>query len=443
MKKRFLIISYFFAPENTIGAVRPTKLAKYLQRQGHEVTVLCGDGMWGLDDPTLEKDLQELKDVHVLREWNPLRDRYEKKLSAFGAKDDGGTAAGSEHRSLAKAVRGKILKIIHALMNFVYVYITVISDRHFQHLGCRWLQKSQKHYDAVFSTYSPLSVHMIARKAKKMGLAGKWIADCRDEVEVPFFWMRPWMGWYMRMLRKEADVLSAVSGGLLETMGFGDDGRVLTNGFDPDDRPLPKEETGKRNSRFTMAYCGQLRMGRKDMGSRDLTVIFQAFRELITQGIISEEEIHIQYAGDEGSTIRQQAGNARLEDCVTDHGLVTRERSLEILQNADLLLMASWCLQGQTGILSGKLFECLLMNKPMACVVQGDVVDGELARVIRETEAGYCYETASRMALDGLVDYLRGRIICWRAGRVDQTGGKTGRYHYQSLAQQLADWAGE
>ena len=42
MGKRILIISYFFAPQNAMGAVRPTKLAKYLSRMGHEVTVLCG-----------------------------------------------------------------------------------------------------------------------------------------------------------------------------------------------------------------------------------------------------------------------------------------------------------------------------------------------------------------------------------------------------------------
>lgn len=71
--KRILIVSYYFGPQNAIGAVRPTKLAKYLARMGHEVTVICGIGMTGLKDPTLERDMRELKDVHVVREWNPLR----------------------------------------------------------------------------------------------------------------------------------------------------------------------------------------------------------------------------------------------------------------------------------------------------------------------------------------------------------------------------------
>ena len=51
-KKRILIVSYYFAPQNVIGAVRPTKLAKYLARMGHEVTVICGLGRDGKKDPT-------------------------------------------------------------------------------------------------------------------------------------------------------------------------------------------------------------------------------------------------------------------------------------------------------------------------------------------------------------------------------------------------------
>ena len=76
--KRLLIVSYHFAPQNAIGAVRMTKVAKYLTRMGYDVTVLCGACTEAVQDPTLARDLEELKDVRWIREWNPLQRRREK-----------------------------------------------------------------------------------------------------------------------------------------------------------------------------------------------------------------------------------------------------------------------------------------------------------------------------------------------------------------------------
>ena len=63
MSMRILVISYYYAPQNTIGAIRPTKLVKYLERMGHQVTVLCGGGLDAKVDPTLQRDLEQMKDV--------------------------------------------------------------------------------------------------------------------------------------------------------------------------------------------------------------------------------------------------------------------------------------------------------------------------------------------------------------------------------------------
>lgn len=436
MKKRILIISYYFAPENVIGAVRPTKLAKYLQRQGHEVTVICGDGQRGLDDPTLAKDLQEFADVHVLREWNPLRDRYERKAKAQSA----AAATAAAVPASAGGLVGKVKRLVRMVANKVYIYLVVLSDRHFQLLASRELKKLQGHYDAVFSSFAPLSVHMVARKAKRMGLADRWIADCRDEVNVPFFWMRPWMRWYMRMLHKEADVQSGVSQGSLDTMGVAaEKGRVLHNGYDTEDLP-PVPEEGKPNERFTLAYCGQLRMNRKGMGSRDLTEIFQALRLLINEGTIAPEELDIVYAGNEGATVRSQADAAGLAERVTDHGMVSRECSLSLQRMADVLMVATWCTPGQKGILTGKLFECMLMKKPVVCTVQGNEPDSDMARVIRETEIGVCSEAAAGGDVKGIADYLRIQIERWRRGESGIDVPKAAQYQYQSLAQKLAEW---
>jgi hypothetical protein len=39
---RILLLSWYFPPGNTIGAIRVGKLARYLHAAGHDVRVICG-----------------------------------------------------------------------------------------------------------------------------------------------------------------------------------------------------------------------------------------------------------------------------------------------------------------------------------------------------------------------------------------------------------------
>ena len=55
-KRKILIVSPYFAPENSVASIRFTKLAKYLTRRGHSVTVLCAD----MTENYLKDELREI-----------------------------------------------------------------------------------------------------------------------------------------------------------------------------------------------------------------------------------------------------------------------------------------------------------------------------------------------------------------------------------------------
>ena len=58
--KRLLVVSYYYAPRNVIGAVRCTKIAKYIQRLGWNVDVVTSKYDNSLiKDPLLEKDSEK------------------------------------------------------------------------------------------------------------------------------------------------------------------------------------------------------------------------------------------------------------------------------------------------------------------------------------------------------------------------------------------------
>lgn len=421
--KRVLIVSYYFAPQNLIGAVRPTKLAKYLARMGHEVTVVCGAGMGVGEDPTLARDLRELPGVHVVREWNPLRSIRKGKPATASAP--------------APAAAPKAPSLKRKAADIVYRWLRWMAERSFGRRAVKKIRQIGGSYDVVFSSYAPVSVHETARWAKRHGMAGRWIADFRDEVGMPFQWQKGRKERFLRMLRKEADVLCGVSQGILDMMDF-PDGRVLSNGFDRED--LPNAEPVKADGCLRVVYCGQFNMGRKGVGDRDVTPMMKALRALVDEGLLGQESIKLVYAGREGALMRRYAAAYALEGCVEDHGQVSREASIALQRSADILLMASWHMASQKGILTGKLFEYMMMDKPIVCCMSGELKNSGVRQVLEETGLGFCCEAAGGAAdEEALLRYVRGLVLngCQPP---DRRAEAVERYAYPGLARQLEGW---
>lgn len=435
--KRILLISYYFAPHNRIGAVRPTKLAKYLTRMGHEVTVICGTGFDGKEDPTLRHDLEQLKDVHIIREWSPLRNMLMRRSSAAPAavaKPDAAPQTAHSQSTLKKWIKRGV--------DLAYRYLRWMAEENFKHKAIRELKQIPNDYDAIFSCYGPVCVHQIGRAAKKQGKAPLWIADFRDEFAFPFKWQRWRTAGFKRMLRRETDILCGVSQGILDVMGFTQHTRVLHNGFDRED--LPQEHAVEKDSCLRIVYCGQLNMGRKGVANRDFTPFFRAMRALVDEGVIAENEIRVVYAGGEGKLMRSYAAQSSLEDCVEDHGWVSREESIRLQRSSDLLLLASWNTAALKGVLTGKLFEYLMMDKPIVCCVGGELPNSGVKQILTQTGVGFCCEEAAGKADEqALKEYLRTMIVRWRNGEellVDQHQQEVDAYAYPQLAEKLAGW---
>ncbi len=441
-QKRILIISYYFAPQNVIGAVRPTKLAKYLTRMGHEVTVICGGGLDGKTDPTLERDLQELKDVRLCKEWSPLRDWYIHKAAK---KQASAPAAPAAQAAEEPQEPGGLKKWILRAVDAVYVYLDWFADRNFCRMARRELKKLNGTYDVVFSTYASYAVHEVAQKAKKTGMAKKWFADFRDEVGMPFACQEKRKQRYMQMIRRDADIISAVSQGFLEMMHFDDTGRVLSNGFDRED--IPQVEASAQEKAMRFVYCGQFNMGRRDVKDRDLTPAFHALSQLVQEGLVRKEDIRLVYAGNEGALMRRYAASCGLEECVEDHGLVSRKESIRLQKSGDVLLLSSVHTASQKGILTGKLFEYMMMDKPIICCMGGDLAGSGVKQVMQETGVGCCWEEANQAQDEKqLLAYTRMLVEKWKNGSSLLAGRKQDEveaYAYPGLARTLESWINE
>ena len=428
-RKKILIVSYYFAPQNVIGAVRATKLAKYLSRMGHEVTVLCGEGLSSLQDPTLKRDLEQMTDVHTLREWNPMRSRKQRVQAKQG--EETAKAVSAE-----KAGGGGMKRRV---LNGIYLFLLFCADMHFAWQGVVAVRRMGKRFDVVLTSYGPWSMHQIGRKVKKQGRAARWIADFRDVVEAPLFPSKRWVTTYVAGARKYADQITGVSTGYLETMGLGQAGRCIPNGFDREDLQgieiIPRQ--GEKQFRFV--YCGQMYGAQ-----RDLRAFFRGMKELAAEGVIGEGDFLLEHAGkpQDGEIFSHQATECGLEANVRLRGMLPRDEAIRLQLEADAILIAAWNTPECCGNLPGKLLEVLMMERPLVCCTTGTIPESESAKVIRQTETGYCYEEAAGEAsFLGLKAYLRGLCEPFRAGKeapFAPNRSEIEKYTYAKVAERFA-----
>ena len=424
---KILIISYFFAPMNKIGAVRPTKLAKYLTRMGHEVTAIRGRWLEELTDPLLERDMRELHAVHEINERNWIRiiqarrGKPPAEPMAGGAPSTGGIA-----RKSRKA----------RLMDSLYRYLRYRADCSFYHKALRFLKERGETYDVVFASYGPVSVQRLAWQCKRLGIAKRWIADFRDEARFPFAWQKGAQRRYIGMVRKHADCVTAAAPSYLDMTGLADHGVVLYNGYDREDLDgcAPAKREGA--ARLELLYCGTL-----FPGTTDITPLLRCLRGLMDEGLMERERVCVRYLGVSEGLFREQARLADAEGFCRVRGLVNRRAALENELAADALLLAARNDHARYGVIKGKYLEYLMIGKPILCCVSGDIPNSAIARHIREGRVGYCWEAAagepSTAALREYLLALYRRVLAGEPTLPDADPAYAERFDYRSLAQQL------
>ncbi len=380
---KLLIVTTAFAPKNVIGSIRPSKLAKYLTRLGHEVAVISPslppDAPRDLLLMSPEIERLERLEVPYARLHDRLGSKYRRDTKAAGA----GTSAAST------GWKGMAIGMYKHAQEWLW------SRRARQTLK---QLAGPEGFDAVISTYPNYGPHWLAAWARRKGLARRWVADFRDPMV--YEWLGPVLGFVNKRLQRQAerraDALTTVSRDAMEKFPVASrEGKLhwLPNGFDPEDlkglRALEKG-SAEPGAPLVFSYAGGLYGGQ-----RDLSAFFSALRQLVDDGFISESDIRLDYAGLDGAVLRKYARDASLEAIAADHGQLVRQQALALQQNADCALIATHNTRTDRGILTGKVYECLMIGNPILALVAGDVPGSELGGLIRRVKAGVVYEEAA------------------------------------------------
>ena len=231
---------------------------------------------------------------------------------------------------------------------------------------------AERKIDIIYSTSPFASDHLIGLKLKKM-LNCPWVLELRDHWWANPFIKYPTVYHQMRNHRLESEVLrksdlvitvsDEMKEELIKLNPEIEKSKLITvtNGFEPEDTEILPEK--KNSNRIVISHTGSF------YGARNPLPFLKAVGELLFEEPSLKNKIEIVFAGSIDPKFLQEIKNLKLDDNLKIAGQITRDESIRLQQNSDILLLIPG--PGK-GTLSGKTFEYLKTRKPVLLLVEDE-----------------------------------------------------------------------
>ena len=438
---KILLVSWYFPPSNTIGAVRLGGLVRYLRSCGHDLRVVtCKDPPYR---QTLHQDIpQEIVsrakwlDINALP--GALAARFKDRAGGQGA-GQGETTPASASPPDSSSPPG-LGRRIRSFLSLAYLILLNWPDKR---IG--WLpyalaagRRTMKDWtpDLIFASGPPFTTLLIgallARRARTdlvLEFRDRW---WDDPYYPPPAWLRAFNRFVERRLVKRATGLTTVSEPWAETYRarYGKPTAVVYNGYDAE--ILAKVEAAAQpradstEARLRIVYTGGIYPGR-----RDPTPLFEAI------GLLGEagRAIDVAFYGTAPEQVLPLAERAGVRESIILHPEVNHEEAIAAQCTADILLLMQWNDPKEQGNVPGKFFEYIGSRRPILIL---GLQDGVPASIARERQAGV-YGADPRQIAELLTDWLAAKREHGTIAATPETAraGFSRRDQYRKLEQFL------
>jgi glycosyltransferase involved in cell wall biosynthesis len=413
--RRILVAVYDYPPSTSVGGIRWVTMKKYLERLGHEVTVLTTDAFGSLATDEADRVIRVRDLVSSQRLRTALR---RPKLPHPGEEVPVDTTSPALLTSV-------FVPDIYAVS---WAPFAIGAMRHLVH---------DRGFDALISTSPKDSTHLIGL-ARPGSLP--WIADFRD-------------GWVFESVRpplptriqraidrrleswvvRRADGVVAFSDVLADDFErrLGRHSHCIPSGFDPElvggdaaSKPL-LDDTDP--GRVRLVYTGTLTGDEGAPTDRSPAPLFEALEYLVCEEAELARRLQVVIIG--RRTGRDDAILARFDHLglIRHLGYVPRDQALAIQRAADVLVGVSSRTPSSVPL---KLFEYLGAGRPILLLGY----EGAATRIIDETRAGAIVSPDDRRAI---VEQLR-RIATGQFER-EFAPRDVERYAYPGPAERMAE----
>lgn len=376
--KKVLVITYYWPPSGGGGVQRWLKFVKHLNEYGWEPIIYTPENAEvPAIDNSLFKDIPQNLTVLKTKIWEP----YASYKRFVGRKKEDSIKAGFLSEKKSPSLTEKISVWIRGN------YFIPDARKYWIKPSIKYLLNYLKDnpVDAIVSTGPPHSMHMIAMGIKKK-MDIPWLADFRDPWTNIDFYDKLMLSSradkrHRRMehqVLKNADRLVTVSWNWakdFEKLGP-NKFHVITNGFDRDDfednKNIPSEK-------FEIIHIGSMN---KD---RNPTVLWRVLNELAKEDPDFAAHLKITFIGQTDYSVFEALERNELTAYVEKVEYKPHDELMIRAGLASVLLLPLNNTPNVNGIIPGKLFEYLALNKPIFCIGPDK---GDSATIIKECNAG-------------------------------------------------------
>jgi glycosyltransferase involved in cell wall biosynthesis len=425
MKKKALIITYYWPPSGGAGVQRWLKFAKYLPEYGWEPVIYTPSNP---EVPAIDNSLMKDADnIDVIK--TPIWEPYTFYKRFTGRK--------SSEKINAGFIKDKNTnETLENISTFIRGNFFIPDARKF------WIKPSVKFLlkyvkenkiDVIISTGPPHSMHLIALKLKqKTGI--KWVADFRD----------PWtnIDFYKdlkltkRSDRKHrnlenkvltnADCVISVGQTLsneLKSIGAKNI-YTITNGFDANDIPNIKPQLDRE---FTILHIGSINR------DRDHEIFWNAIKELITKDHKFKQNLRIKFIGKVDVAILNKIDKLMLKDNFSFIEYMSHDKIIAELMKAQLLYLPINNTPNAKGILTGKFFEYLASKRPILAI---GLLQSDIAEILNKTKAGKIFGFEDK---EGVGEYIYAKFNDFTENKNQILDSGIDEYSRTNLSKKLSD----
>lgn len=380
MAKTVLMIAYLFPPAGGVGAIRPTKFARYLPEFGWNVVVLTVNKPgYAVYDQTLAEQLPDDLPIYRTRSIEPTSLYFAlKRRQSAAAKSEAGvsTQSGGHGRLL-----GAILKPIRIAGRTVMRYTLFPDDKiGWQPFAVRAGRKiiKQHNIDVIYTCAPPYSVHSIGTKLSKQ-TAVPLVLDFRDSFvdEDPTAHLSRYHMWratrlernWVNTAKRVITVTPPMTRRIASRYRQLPDTRWTTvmNGYDEAD--FADVPTRLDNDVFDLRHIGSLYRGTVP----DLTPLLYAIRQLLDRDPAAAKDFRMSFIGSIDDTFKHQLNSGiqhyNLADNVHLQPAVSHQQATDLMCTAGALMVALSDDPGMELALRVKTFEYLRAKRPILGLV--------------------------------------------------------------------------